>query len=328
MNARASIVVKDNVKNSLDINLATEKNTVSPDAVHTSQAIVHASLQASLQASQSAALNVAAQAQALFQGFLQCLQKTEPQSKLGPFEKKGASMLSHFTKKLDEAVAQHANPANLEQFAGSDDAIMASSLDNNSADLSAQLKEQQGKYHILEARHKALQREHQRLQQTTDHLKRELSQRRTQFNNRILVQVFKDHAESNIQQRNGFFEIIPREQLPEFIPFVRNILLGPAFAEQLDSQINQALSPYIAEDGTIEADAWSPISEDENIITIKKQLADQLYSRSERKVAFDALLRRKSPVSKDKLPALKRIFIKMGHTLSEPEEQHDIHMVN
>lgn len=264
-----------------------------------------------LQASQTSAICVAAEAQSLFQSFLQYMHTTDPSGQFNPNGIKGRQALSHFTYKLDKAVANH--------FLGDQHCEHVNKQSCQHKQLTEhqlELIEQQNLIAALQAENQQLQLQSQQLGQKVEKLSEELSKRRTQYNNRILVQVFKDHAVAANQERK-FFDIVPREQLTEFIPFVRNILLGPAIATQFDTDLAEALAPYLDDEGSISLESSEALYADNNIINLMQHLSDTLYSRAQKGSTFTTLLKRKFPIEQERIPALLNVFNAMGTLESE-----------
>lgn len=262
-----------------------------------------------LQSSQSSAFAVAAEAQALFQGFLKCLDKMLPQSQLNPEFKKGAQMLGHFTKKLDSTLAQqYANATQCEFVAGG-----GVCPHKQFTQLEGEIDIERVKVERLSEENRQLQSQCLELTEQVDTLIGELSKRRTQYNNRILIDIFEAHYRvSDFAGKGSFFDIVPRERLGEFFPFIRNIVLGPAVAEQFDEQIELAIEPFKNEFGVIPVHKWKDLLEDKQVRKVIAWVTDILYERSQRRDAFRSIVRRKSPVSLQKMPKLVALFDSMG----------------
>lgn len=262
-----------------------------------------------LTSSQSAALSVAAEAQSLFQGFLRCLDKMLPESRLNPEFKKGAQMLGHFTQKLDHTLSQEYNCSTQCDYVASGGTCPHKQTEQHQR----QNKASQLKVDSLNVENQQLQDKCNELEATVESLVGELSKRRTQYNNRILIEIFEDHYQlSDAGSQGTFFDIVPRERLSDFIPFIRNIVLGPAVSEKFDEQIELAIEPYKNEFGVIPVHKWKGVLKDVDVRHTIEWLTDVLYDRCQRKEAFQSLVRRKSPVSLKKMPQLVALFESMG----------------
>ncbi|MFT4924265.1 MAG: hypothetical protein ACI8WB_000343 [Phenylobacterium sp.] len=255
-----------------------------------------------LQSSQTTAIQIAAQAQSLFQGFLNCLHKLEPDSEFGPESKKGSTMLGHFTSKLDLALATeytHASQCDYVQQGGTCFKDFNQQKERNDETLEDNA---------------LLQSKCQTLENKVERLLNELSKRRTQYNNRVLVQILIDQYKTMLDagDNDSFFDMVPRDQLATFLPFLRNIVLGPAIANQFDAELTVALEQYTDHNGHIDARIWHEVMIDEQVVNIMLWLREALCERSQRRKAFRTLLQRQSPVSEKKLPILIAMFETMG----------------
>lgn len=259
-----------------------------------------------LQSSQSTAMMIAAEAQALFQGFLQCMHKLEPDSQLNPQAQKGSNMLGHFTSKLDLALAT--------EYTHSSQCDYVRDGGTCFKDFNQQINDEKVRQQQVQAQNDQLQTQCQSLENKVEQLLDELSKRRSQYNNRILVQILIDQYKSllGVAQNGSFFDLVPRDQLCTFLPFLRNIVLGPAISSTFDHELTLALEQYTDHNGHIAVKIWDKVMADDHINNIMHWLMDALFERSQRKKAFSTLLQRKSPVSEQKLPLLITLFETMG----------------
>lgn len=269
-----------------------------------------------LHTSQAAALSMAAQAQSLFQGFLKSLDKIRPGMDMAPESKKGANMMEYFTCKLDQAFVN----LYLES-----DGIIADKLQcetcpfasvcHSSQAASAPKPEAVDKelYENAIVYNAQLQSQCNDLETQVQQLLGELSKRRTQYNNRLLIQIFEDQYNINYPDDEGsFFDIVPRDRLSEFIPFIRNIVLGPAIASQFDEQVEQILESYKDTHGHIPVGDWEKVMDNRRIRKILDQISAMFYERSQHKESFRMLIHRKSPVAPQKFAQLLELFASLG----------------
>lgn len=259
--------------------------------------------------SQSAALTIAAEAQSLFQGFLKCLDKMLPESQLNPELKKGAQMLGHFTGKLDKVLAQEYSCSTQCDFVASGGSCPHKRFDK----MQRAVTVERIKVTELTAANQQLQSHCDELNEQVNTLIGELSKRRTQYNNRILIDIFEEQYRlSDLCEQGSFFNIVPRERLNDFLPFIRNIVLGPAISERFDEQVELAIEPFKNEFGVVPVHKWKDVLADRQTRKVIAWITDLLYERSQRREAFHSILRRKSPVSVEKMPKLMALFDSMG----------------
>ncbi|MCJ8272719.1 MAG: hypothetical protein MJK04_25400 [Psychrosphaera sp.] len=253
-----------------------------------------------LVSSQSAAFSIAAQAQSLFQGFLHCLHKTDPNTQFNPNSKKGSSMVGYFTSKLDNALATEYDCSSKCDYVNDGGTCPHKKFKKLNRDIA----DQKSRYIEVKSENKKLKSQCDSLEDKVSRLLAELSKRRTQYNNRVLVEVFVKHFQQlpRTSKSNSFFDIVPREQLAVFLPFLRKIVLGPAMATKFDAELTQALTPFKDENGSIAVTLWDDVFEDYAVSHIMTWVADALFQRSLRKTAFQTLLQNKSPISAQKVP--------------------------
>jgi hypothetical protein len=267
-----------------------------------------------LQSTQSTAMAVAAQAQSLFQGFLKCLHQQSPDNQFDPDSKKGATMLGHFTNKLDNALAAEfvcSTQCSFVRDGGSCPYDIQKKLNQ-------QLDDNQSRYTKVVDKNQDLLSRCTSLETQVDKLRRDLSKRRSQYNNRILVQIFEDNYATLITTVDGsFFDLVPREQLVQFLPFLRNIVLGPATANKYDEDLSAALLPFRDNNGYIDIDIWEDVLASPEIVEIMQWIAHLLFQRSQRKDAFRSILLRNSPISQHKMPTLLALFESFGLTSND-----------
>ncbi len=281
-----------------------------------------------LHTAQIAALTMVAESQSLFQGFLKCLDKMQPTFHLDPNETKGASMVEYFTQRLDGtlvglfheggALCHRLNctscafrdtcPSQQASDQSSDGSLSESAVVERMELVDKSLYENAVGYNAQ------LQSHCQELEEQVEKLLGELAKRRTQYDNRILIQIFEDQYNANLseEEQGSFFDIVPRERLQDFIPFVRNIVLGPAIAKKFDEQVEMVIEQYKDEHGHIPVGRWEAVLDDAKIRRIMDRTSAILYERSQHKESFHMLIRRKSPVSLQKQGELIRLFQSLG----------------
>ncbi len=155
-----------------------------------------------LLSNQSAAFSIAAQAQSLFQGFLHCLHKTDPNTQFNPHTKKGSFMVGHFTNKLDSALAAEFDSSGKCDYVRNGGTCPHKKLKKLNNDIA----DEKSRYIEVQSENEKLKSQCDSLEDKVARLLAELSKRRTQYNNRVLVEVFVKHFQlmSRTGKNNSF----------------------------------------------------------------------------------------------------------------------------
>jgi hypothetical protein len=272
-----------------------------------------------MRASQMASLTVTANAQALFQGFLSCLEKTDLSHHWGPNTKKGQMMLAHFTQKLDETSVfndickdycdnkGHCGQANDESE------VKIQALEDKVESLNIALFNKNVLCQSAQNFNNELQLECDALEKSVEALSSKLANRRTQFDNRILISIFEIYFDCFADSFNqkSFFDIVPRDHLKDFLPFLRMVVMGPTLSQQFNEHAELILGDYRDNFGNISLGVFNDVMDDKRTQALVHKTASIFYTRAQHRDSFRLLMARKSTVSQRNVPLLIQLFESM-----------------